>query len=499
VVKNQGASSAKIAAKAPDCTIRETADPRVSEASPTLKVGVEDIESSERDSDDDGDGDASKNLFDTRDTTPIVLTESQYPRTWKHTREMIVNEMLSQPRSGGRIQIIGTTNAGKETFARYLINTLLNPPEELGLEPLKSVALLHLDPTKPGYGQPGHLTLLKIKSPLRTADEMSPTSMIQAGVDMLRSIPVGFSCQKEDSSHFLSATKELLSVFGQLNVTTPLIISCPSFDRESDRGMDMRTTQKLTNLLTADYICCLAYKASHTAEALLAVTQAIQDHAAMWEMKALSDLRLSPTSSLEDVWSRALQDCFHSHVSTDGSMSLDDMSLSLRKPYAISYTSSAQDGSQDISGAFIFGDLPPNHPFMVSRILNGSVVAIVICEGQNNDNRIAIGEGDRIPYFINDDGASPNPSMLLRGNNVGLGLIRSIDCEHGIMYIITHEHVAKRLENVPSKEIVLVHGIVDCPGWAYRDDLRAGMRPCYLGKAKKGMQTVKSRRFKKKD
>jgi hypothetical protein len=462
---------------------------------PTSQTELEEVDSS--DGDDDEDANNSSDHSNTPNANTTILTEAQYPRTWKRAREILVNEILSQPRSGKRIQIIGSVNTGKVTFTKYLINSLMKPPEELGLTPLKSVAVMHLDPTKPEFGLPGHVTMLKIDPLLQSLDAFGSGKSYPAFHEQtLRSIPVGVYGQKEDATLFLSAVEELLQVFHELHSPMPLLIYCPSFERESEQGMDHRTSQRLIRLLDAEHIFSLAHRTAHIAEAVEMVRKA-KEGGTIWELEALAESRgLSPFAA-EDVRDVALQYYFHPQTLGIGSTSREGLTMRQRKPYALSYLVGDVGHDQHICGVFVLGDLPPNHPLMIRRILNGAVVGLLIFGGHHGGNIISTSEEDRIPYFTHQNGGNPDPSVLLQGNSIGLGLIRDIDHERGIMHIITPKQVAEKLHDVPAQNVMLVHGVAASPRWAYREDLEAGIAPCYLGKTRKGMQTVKSRRFKK--
>jgi hypothetical protein len=449
----------------------------------TLPQIFEASSSSEDDDDEDGEDDGDSELSETATDKP--LTEAQYPRTWKRARELITSEILAQPRSGIRIQITGTANTGKAIFHQYLIDTLLQPPAELGFTSLKSVARLDLDPT---FGFPGHLTLTLVSVDHSSSPPTEKTTEI-------RSIPVGLCGQKEDAHHFLSAAKELLCTFQQLHSTMALLIICPSFQREAESGMDGRATQKLMNLLRAEHICCMGLRSSQAAEVVETVRQAGGGIGTFWDLEALPESHFVRD---EQVGTTVTQRYFHSRISIHGTRARDDLPISHRKPYGIRYSEIDHKHKKDINGVFILGDLPPNHPFMVSRVLNGSIVAIMIYDDEKHANVITASESDKIPYFTSLDGGNPDPTVLLQGNSIGLGLVRNIDHERGVIYIVTPEHVTRQIEALSAENIVLVHGVADSPGWAYREDLEAGQEPCYLGRVRKGMQILKSRRFKKK-
>ncbi|KIW00400.1 uncharacterized protein PV09_08109 [Verruconis gallopava] len=417
------------------------------------------------------------------------IPESQFPQTWKRTRELIAGEILSQRLSGVRILVTGTVGSGKMTFAKYLINSLLAPPESLALQPFKSVAVLDLDPTRATYGPPGHVALFMVNEPLN-----EPSGFIEVMKTVQRCIPVGLYGQREDPGHFHVAVNELLRSFQQLHTSMPLLIFCPSFERESDRGMDRRTLQALIRTAQANHICCISSKASHVAEAVEAINQSKGPDSTTWEMETL-DARAQMT--IAQRRSKALRDYFHGSLESSRPDIAGCRSLGHYKPYAISYIQTDGGQTKDILGCFVFGDLPPNHSLMMSRILNGSVVSIAILHNDTEPDQLEIGQTDHIPYFVATDGSNPNPSMLRRANTIGFGLIHSIQRDFGVMYIIAPDHVARRVAEAPPERVILVHGVADSPDWAYADDLEFGSEPCYIGKARKGMRTLKSRRFKK--
>lgn len=454
--------------------------------------------SSEEDQDEPEDGYAAGGRRGLRAANASTIDETQYPRSWKRARELIVDELLSQVKSTKRIQIISAVSGGKTMFARYLINTLLRPPEELGLKPLTSIAVMDLDPTKPIFGLPGHLTLNILSFPASDAvTRGSHESNLQAAAEAIRSIPLSFRGQKEDPTFFLAAVEVLTQAFLALHTSMPLIVCCPSFERESDRGMNLRTTQRLTTLLNTEHICVLAHKSSQTSE-VIDLMRTSGGSSVCWELETITSLRTQPFISAENVSDITLQDYFHSHMSSVGSTIMDDLPISQRKPFAISYKASEHGQVQDIRGVLVLGDLPPDHEFMTSRILNGSLVSVVSSNDQLGENLISRCAGDQMPLFRHRTGGNPDPSILLQGNSIGFGLVVRVDHDHQLLYIVTPRHVAEALKHVPSSEIILVHGTVGSPHWAHREDMVCGLTPFYLAKARRGMQTVKSRRFRKK-
>jgi hypothetical protein len=361
---------------------------------------------------------------------------------------------------------------------RYLLNTLLYPPKELGLTPANTVAVLYLDPSNGASSLAGHVTL-------QIADANVDLDYHDNGADMLqhRHISVGLYGHKEDPQHYLAAVGELMRQFQQLNMTMPMIACLPSLERELERGLDAAVLQSVSRLVEADHICFLHYGAQYTIEMMTMLLATKKQDAAFWEMETLVDSRLPQKISATIKRHRALQNYFHGRKG-----SFDGLSMSSHKPYEISYDD--QDG--DIAGCFMFGDVPLNHPLMMSRILNGSIIAIVECEEFDREV-FTLGVDDGIPYM-----ADTSSEFLLKSQSVGFGLVQGIDRDQKILRICTPRAVAQKLSHISPRSILLIHGVADSPVWAYQEDLQAGLEPCYIGKARRGMQVVKSRRFKKK-
>lgn len=469
---------------------------------------------------------------DEREETPLAIAEAiksatfqepteLYPRSWKQARETIVNQALApstsqEPTLGKKsrvvIQIIGSSNAGKASFARVLLSSILAPPEGLGFQPGEAVALLDLDPTKCEFSLPGHISL----SMMRIPTELS-TSSFNPLSKAVQSHAIGLDGHQEDPGSFLAAMNQLLQTYQKLSENSahilPLLICCPSFERESEGGMDSRLTANLIRLLNATNICCLAYKSLQQSQNIDIIREAKQKLTVLWELDTQNPTRTAPLHSPEELRSLCLRKYFHKR---GGSRSryLASVPLTHQKPYIINYS----QGSSNIGGVFLFGEVPPMYSGMLSRILNGSIVAItVLNDDYEYNDTILRGQGDKIPYFDPGVEETPEPLDPAQSESVGLGLVRSIDPKTQQFHIIMPQDVASRLASIDADRIVLVHGVADSPGWAYRDceqtrrtnsmaemelfelgkQYRDAM-PLYLGKAKKGMQVVKSRRFKKK-
>ena len=409
-----------------------------------------------------------------------LLTDAQLPKSWKRCREIVVSETLAQSPPSTRLLITGSQGAGKNAFARFVAKTLLYPPAELGFTPSKSLAMLHLDPSRGVEGLVGHVSLQVVDR-----NPNSNTFDDRSSKRHERNIPVGLFGQKEDERHFTGAVAELLREFQQLSNTIPMIVCCPSLERESERGIHSHTLQSILHNVDPHHICFVHNGTQSSSIMFDAVTQMKQPNAAIWELETILDGPHVAANAADVGQAQALRSYFG-----DGDAAWDTSTLSSRKPFAISYDDN--EGTSDVGGIFIFGDVPPNHPFMVSRLLNCSVVAITVCSELETTDMI-IGDSDKMPYLANR-----GPSCLLRANTIGLGFVRSIDTESRLMHIVTPDNVAKQLESTPAEHIFLVHGVARSPTWALVGESRAGLEPAYLGKARKGMQTIKSRRFKRK-
>ena len=441
---------------------------------PLLMPTSQDEGSEESSSEDDDFEDAATYAEGPQTQTGPLLTETQYPKSWRRSREMIVGEALAQNLPSSRIMITGSQSSGKTTYAEFLANTLLQPPPELDLTAVKSVAMMYLDPSRGMDGLAGHV-VLRILHHAHETDGLGFPIL----TDHERSIAVGLYGQKEDPQHYGNAVSELLEEFQRRRTTMPLIILCPSAERESERGVDTKTLIHILQQTIPNHICFPYSGSQQSIIALDAIFQAKQPSTAVWELDTLLDTPSTVASAISAGARRAREQQAY--------FGAESLAIGLHKSYAISY-----EETSDLRGVFVFGDLPPNHECMMSRLLDQSIVAITVCPAQEA-LPITLGQGDHVPFLEDCD-----TGILLRSHTIGFGFVQNVDHKQKLFQIVTPESVAQQLENIPAEQILLVHGVASSPNWAFVQNQKAGLETAYLGRARKGMQTIKSRRFKKK-
>jgi polynucleotide 5'-hydroxyl-kinase GRC3/NOL9 len=341
------------------------------------------------------------------------------------------------------------------------MNTLLTSPRSSNRP--RSVAFIDLDQNKQEFSPPGQISLVLIKQPLLEPN-FARSARGEDGNRIIRAHAIGLNGHKEDMAHYLEAVRDLLQHYQSLADEgphdLPLVVNCPAWYQGS--GTDL--TISLTEILDTSHVLCFAQGPAK-------VLQGIQNAAGSMQIETLPPQPFLNTRSIRtaaDMHEMQMLSYYHSESDGRGRANWDATPLAHRRPFHASYG----EKSCEFAGIFIFGEVPVMYPSMLSTLLNGSIVSLIAVEDASalRDREVLRGEGDNIPYFTAGSKGYTMPFDPQKSRVIGLALIRGIDAMTQTMQIITPVP-GKQVAEVPWDQLVLAFGALECPGWAYLEEI----------------------------
>jgi polynucleotide 5'-hydroxyl-kinase GRC3/NOL9 len=400
-------------------------------------------------------------LESVEDKLKRVLLPLDVPYSWQQT----INQWCDDQSSCSVVQICGPANSGKSTFARLLVNNWLSAPRSS--KRVTSVAMLDLDPNKPEKSPPGQISLTILRKPVLDPS-FARTAVNHASEQIVRAHTIGLNGYRENTSHYLEAVADLTERYRteakgmsveQLS-DFPLIVVCPAWYQGS--GVDLNVS--LSRAIRPSHLACVG-------ESSPKVMNALQEAAGDAEIQVLQPQPYQstrPSRTTLELHEMQLLSYFHSGQNSNRDLIWDPTPLSSRRPYHVSY----DEESCEFAGIFIFGEIPVMYPKMLSTLLNGSLVSIIAIEDASafKDTTICRGEGDNIPYFLAGPKGYTTPFDPKKSSVVGVALIRGIDSTDQTLQILT-PIPAQKIAEIAHERLVLAFGALDCPGWAYTEDM----------------------------
>jgi hypothetical protein len=373
----------------------------------------------------------------------------EFPLSW----QQVISKLTDLITNGKRriILVCGAVRSGKSCFFRLLANKVLPIATESDPYPLP---LLDLDPRRPELFLPGHIGLSFMQKPLLQAPftRHSLTSSSSDGTHF-----VGYERQILSSPHFLAAVSDLFSrvrteVFTP-NSSVPIIVHCPGWYQR--RGNDM--VIRIIALSRATDIVFL----SDPPPAVLDKIRHMTPPPACHQIPSNSVRVFQSPRTREQLSDMSLVSYFHRRPQVPQQLELTP--ISSWRPHAVSYSEQARD----FSGILIMGEIPRMYSRLLSKLLNGTLVSIVLVDEEYISPDVMLGEGDHIPYFDPESRGSPDLPDPSHSRTVGLALIRSIDVEKKLLFVLGASNIAK----YPSDRLILVACGMNAPSWAYTEDL----------------------------
>ncbi|KND01333.1 polynucleotide 5'-hydroxyl-kinase [Spizellomyces punctatus DAOM BR117] len=377
------------------------------------------------------------------------VTALSIPHQWSDVATSIASYV--DPGQRKVICIVGSKNMGKSTLARYLINRLLNCYQE--------VAFLECDIGQPEFTSTGLASLNVVTAPLLGP----PFTHLQPP---RRSFYLGATSAKHDPDYYLECLHELYNEYENTIAGTnsgnmvPLVINTHGWIK--GMGVDLLVhflaRVRPTNILQMSVPNNTPQSSSKNLNVDLAdvLSNMIgnQTNVCVTQVPAIDDSAARAKFGASDHRALGLLSYFYQTLGHPAALALSETkqphwwsfheAITARVPYQVPFKS--------LKIRFMHGEVPFSQTF---HALNGCVVALVIDQTayetpQNVSSTVEISDEDVYHEAAKSLRIVPSQIPLIPAshNCVGLGLVRSIDIETGVFYIVTGPIPPKQLAEV---------------------------------------------------
>jgi polynucleotide 5'-hydroxyl-kinase GRC3/NOL9 len=372
----------------------------------------------------------------------------EYPTAWQRA----IAKLFDNPQDkGSRIVLIcGALRSGKSTFSRFLINKMLTSNNESNSKP---VAFVDIDPVRPERSLPGHIGLFSLKHPVLGASfagRMAP--FLSPNISHF----VGCGQQVINTPEYLSAVNDLINLiksngFKALHRDL-IIVHCPGWYL----GSGNEVVAKLISIFQPKDIAFLSDPPSTVINRMEQMAARPACHSAVTpSLPSFQSSRTRP--QLSDM---AMISYFHWQSLHTQKLNLTP--ISSWRPYSVSFG----EKSRDFKAIVVLGEFPLMYSNMLSKLINGSLVSIVLVDADYQGPEVMLGEGDGLPYLPPSSKGYVELPPPPKSKTVGLGLIRSLDVDRKNMLVLGTWGISQ----LPSEQLLLVSGGMESPGWAYMED-----------------------------
>ncbi|KAJ0285613.1 hypothetical protein COL940_003458 [Colletotrichum noveboracense] len=371
------------------------------------------------------------------------------------------------------VMLCGPKSSGKSTFGRILSNRLLTTPGQRRVA--RSVAILDLDPGQPEYTPAGTIALVQIREP-NLGPSFTHVATDEQAVSIIRCHSIASVSPASDPELYLECALDLYSHYQSTCQGLPLIINTPGWVLGT--GLDL-LTELASSFKPTEVIYMSEDGPRESVEGLRAVCKA-----------TLSTLpsQQSEFTSRTAAHLRAMQALayFHTRRSAPNQISWDPTPLTTSPPLLVNY----KGRNRGILGVISYEYQPP--PELLTETINGSIMCLVetvnpkafgrlrgSIKGEEMDvddaessaklEELVSRTTEGVPYIPNSDAQTLDPRY---SQTLGLVLLRGIDTKAGALQMLTPiplERIMAAKE--AGHQLVLIHGKLDSPGWAYTEDL----------------------------
>ena len=415
-----------------------------------------------------------------------VLRPLYSPPEWnKKLAELAADGTKSMP-----CLICGPKGSGKSTFTRLLTNRLLTLPKPSpgrrtrASKEESGVLLLDLDPGQSEFCPPGTVSLVLVRKPNISPPFAHPwpddSSATLVRCHALASVNPG-----SDTDLFIECALDLYSHYQQRYNGYPLVVNTPGWVLGT--GLDLLTLL-IGSLRPAEVIYMSEDGPTETIEGLRLACKT-----PTFSMLPSQQSDTGTKKSAADLRAMQTMAYFHSEQRQKPA-TVNPSPLSAIAPWRVSYASK----NRGIAGIITYGGQLESA--LLAEAINGMVLAAVEIEDEKAFRRspssplseaeqamdVDASDGakilqcadelmsstttDGIPHIELAHGATTLDIHYCR--TIGLVLIRGVDTSTSSLQILTPIPRSK-LEEVRQngRHIVLVHGQLDAPTWAYTEDL----------------------------
>ncbi|KAF6804529.1 polynucleotide 5 -hydroxyl-kinase grc3 [Colletotrichum sojae] len=415
-----------------------------------------------------------------KDTFRIICTSDDAPkraliqdlRSLPAWNKKLAGLTKTKPDQVLSVMLCGPKSSGKSTFGRILGNRLLTTPAAR-LNP-RPVAVLDLDPGQPEYTPAGTIALVQVRE-ANLGPSFTNVAAGEQAVSVVRCHAIASVSPASDPDLYLECALDLYQHYQKTCAGLPLIINTPGWILGT--GLDLLTAlRKSFNPTEVIYMSEDGPKES---------VDGLKDEykGAFTELPSQQSEFTSRTAAhLRSMQALAY---FHMKRSASRQVTWDPAPLSSLPPLVVSYTGK----NRGILAIISYEYQPPAE--LLAETINGSMLCLVETEDIQAFRRLRGSEGseamdvddgnapnldglvsrtpENIPFIPNSDAHTLDP---LYSQTLGLVLLRGIDTKSGTLQLLTPiplERIAAAKEK--GRHLVLVHGKLDSPGWAYTEDL----------------------------
>lgn len=381
--------------------------------------------------------------------------------------DTVLRAISSKNTSGARnprIMTIGAKSSGKSTFNRLLCNYFYTFTKG------RRLLYLDIDPGQPEFSPPGQISLVEIAAPILGPPFTHPAWLHSKDFRLIRSHAIAATSFKDDPEHYKACVMDL---FGHADRGKTLVVNACGWVT----GIGASVAAELLSVLEISDLVLL----EPLEESLVT---SLKSESPRTEFHRIPRCGPKP-SSRTPAEMRAMQTMSYFHCRPESAVSeskWSGKSINKVRPWIVSYAGD----NPGIAAVMSYGQSPD--PKFLAEVLDGSIVAIATIDARTDCPFLedatgeAAGSGsahlqtsrdwtpEGIAYVrLNDQGINfkldPRTSQC-----IGLALIRSIDSERKEIHLVT-PLLAGQIADLENKQVVLIRGGFDQPGWAYLEDL----------------------------
>nr|XP_036579556.1 Polynucleotide 5'-hydroxyl-kinase GRC3 [Colletotrichum truncatum]KAF6787164.1 Polynucleotide 5'-hydroxyl-kinase GRC3 [Colletotrichum truncatum] len=375
--------------------------------------------------------------------------------------------------------LCGPKSSGKSTFGRILGNRLLTAPGP-DRNTTRSVVIMDLDPGQPEYTPAGTVSLVRVREP-NLGPSFTHVATSEPAVTIVRCHSIASVSPASDPELYLECALDLYHHYQNTCRGLPLIINTPGWVLGT--GLDLLT--ELTTKFKPTEVIYMSEDGPK--ESVEGLQTACKGTFTMLPSQQ-SEFTSRTAAHLRSMQAMAY---FHMRRLTSNQFTWDPLPLTTQPPLLVNYSGKRRG----ILGIVSYDYQPPAE--LLAENINGSILCLVETvdikafsrlRGDNTGSATTTDEMDvdggvefkvlndmisrtpeGLPYIPNSDAQTLDPQY---SQTLGMVLLRGIDTKASVIQLLT-PIALERIE--AAKEaghyLVLVHGKLDSPGWAYTEDL----------------------------